>query len=163
MVTIRCTRKLLRRLDVAADDTMPESTTILGDWYANILYSRPNQLVLCVSARSLLPVVLPAREIGTLAPRFCDALGSVLMALRIPKGVVEAEMREMEHSVYGPTQNRRLLGSVNDFMYHLSVLVDQKPDLSPTEMALHLAAIPCAPIGYKFPREAAFELLCGSQ
>lgn len=142
---------------------MPESTTALGDWYANILYSRPNQLVLCVSARSLLPVVLRAREFGTLALRFRDALALILGALRVPKPLIDAELREMELFSYGPTQNRRMLGSVNDFMFRLAVLVHERSHLSLTAMALRLAATPCAPIGYLFPREAALDLLRGSE
>ena len=60
MVTLRCTQKLLRRLEVTDKPAAP--TPVLGDWYANILFSRPHQLVLCVSERSLLPVVLLAKE-----------------------------------------------------------------------------------------------------
>lgn len=31
-------------------DDAGASTTVLGDWYANILFSRPQQLLLCVSS-----------------------------------------------------------------------------------------------------------------
>jgi len=65
MFTIRCTKKLLRRVDDT--ETPTASTTVLGDWYAKVLYSRPHQLVLCVSERSLLPVVLHAKEWLTFA------------------------------------------------------------------------------------------------
>ncbi len=48
MFTLRCTHKLLRR-------GLPESphgevapTTLLGDWYANVLVTRPQPLVLRV-------------------------------------------------------------------------------------------------------------------
>lgn len=46
MVTIRCTQKLLRHLDAATNSARPESTPILGDWYANLLESDLDPFVL---------------------------------------------------------------------------------------------------------------------
>ncbi|MGH8707497.1 MAG: DUF6933 domain-containing protein [Burkholderiales bacterium] len=81
MFTVRCTQKLLRRVEASDAPTAP--STVLGDWYANVLYSRPHQLALCVSERSLLPVVLHAKEANTLAPRLTLAVGHVLQRLGV--------------------------------------------------------------------------------
>src|SRR5258708_25164788 len=112
MVTLRCTQKLLRRLDVT--DKPVASTTVLGDWYANVLFSRPHQLVLCVSERSLLPVVLPAKETNTLASRLSVAVSEVLQRLGVAPTLIEREQIAMRDFAYGRTQNRRVLGSLND-------------------------------------------------
>ncbi len=61
MFTLRCTRTLLKRLRAQPNASPPPPTTRLGDWYGNLLYTRPQQLVICVSERSLLPVVVPSR------------------------------------------------------------------------------------------------------
>ena len=149
MVNIRCTQKLLRRLPVAADPAA--STTVLGDWYVNILFSRPQQLVLCVSERSLLPVVLPAKEASTLAFRLAVAAGEILQRLGIAPTLVERELAEMHNFAYGPTRNRRVLGTVNDFMFMLSWRLQDWSGQSLLEHSLHLAQSPCKPIGYGSP------------
>lgn len=116
-----------------------------------------------MNERSLLPVVVPALDLATLTPRFCDALAAVLAALGVPGKTIEAELREMEHFAYGPTMNRRLHGSANLFMDRLDMLVHRKPKSSLKDVALRLAEFPCKPLGYKFPREVAVELLCADR
>jgi hypothetical protein len=39
VLTIRCTRKLLERLDVEASSVPLHPTNRLGDWYANLLFT----------------------------------------------------------------------------------------------------------------------------
>ena len=58
VVVLRCTQTLLKRLHQTPVDA-PASSTVLGDWYANILWVYRKPLVLAVSARTLLPVLLP--------------------------------------------------------------------------------------------------------
>ena len=156
MLTVRCTQKLLRRLDYREETSAP--TTILGDWYANILFSRPQQLVLCVSERSLLPVVLLAKENQTLAPRLGAAVGELLLTLGVAPALVEREQTEMRSFAYGRTKNRRVLGSLNDLMFQLSWYLHDRPESSLLEHSLHLAETPCAPIGYSSPDRVTVEL-----
>lgn len=153
---IRCTRKLLRRLPVTADP--PASTTLLGDWYANILFSRPQQLLVCVSERTLLPIVLPAKESQTLVPRLALAVGDVLLQLGVNSKLIEAEQNEMRTFAYARTQNRRVLGSLNDFMFMLTHDLNARPNASLTEHSLHLARTPCTPIGHRSPDRVVPEL-----
>jgi hypothetical protein len=156
MFTVRCTRKLLGRLAQSEQSTAP--TTVLGDWYANVLFSRPQQLVLCVSERSLLPVVLPAKERNTLAPRLSVAVGEVLQRLGVAPALIEREQTAMRDFAYGRTQNRRVLGSLNDLMFQLSWYLRDRPAKSLLEHSLHLAETPCSPIGYSSPDRVTVEL-----
>jgi hypothetical protein len=155
MVTVRCTQKLLRRLPPPQD--APASTTILGDWYANIWFARP-QLIVCVSERSLLPVVLPAKSLATLVPRLTAAAGEVLLRLGIAPHLVRAEQTEMQTFSYARTQNRSVLGSLNEFILLLSHYVADDPAASLLDHSLHLARTPCGPIGPAFPDKVAREL-----
>ena len=85
MVTLRCTKKLLDRLDgqPCDEDAVPASTGRLGDWFANLLIVRRQQLVLAVSGVTLLPVLLPAATFKTLPQRFPVAVADMLVALGI--------------------------------------------------------------------------------
>ena len=66
MVVLRCTQKLLLRLKQADLSPGTESTTLLGDWYGNILRIGRQQFLLFISERSRLPVVIPIREMRLL-------------------------------------------------------------------------------------------------
>ena len=156
MVTVRCTQKLLRRLNVTSDAAA--STTLLGDWYANVLFSRPQQLVLCVSERTLLPVVLPAKELQTLVPRLSSVVGEILLQLGVNPALVKTEQNEMRSFAYGHTQNRRVLGSLNDFMFMLAHYLKARPNVTLIEHSLHLAETPCKPIGHSSPDRVTSEL-----
>lgn len=68
MLTIRCTQKLLLRVGVSPKVQTISPTTVLGDWYANLIFTRPQQLVLCLNERSLLFLLLPAQNFKNVAP-----------------------------------------------------------------------------------------------
>lgn len=57
MLVIRPTQKLAKRLRVELLPEAESSTTVLGDWYCTLLYTKPKQLILAVSERSRLPLV----------------------------------------------------------------------------------------------------------
>jgi prophage antirepressor-like protein len=155
MFTVRCTQKLLRRVESTDEPTAP--TTVLGDWYANVLYSRPHQLVLCVSERSLLPVVMYAKEAHTLAGRLAVTAGEVLRRLRVAPTLIEKEQNEMRTFAYSRTQNRKVLGQLNELMFQLSWYLHDRPEKSLLAHSLHLAETPCGAID-GFPDKLTVEL-----
>ena len=156
MVTIRCTQKLLRRVPLAA--SIADPTTRLGDWYANILFARPEQLVLCVSERSLLPVVVPARPAAALPLRLAQSLAEVLARLGVEPVHVANEQREMESFAFGRTSNRRVLGTLNELMLQLSWYLRANPAMSLLEASLKLARTPCSAVAGAFPDRATLSL-----
>ena len=51
---------------VAANSSSPSRpTTVLGDWYCTALNHRHRRLVLRLAERSLLPVIVPAKDFTT--------------------------------------------------------------------------------------------------
>jgi hypothetical protein len=155
--TVRCTRSFLKRLEVPPEPCAPVATTKLGDWYANLLYTKPQQLILCVSEKTLLPVVIPAKGIERVAVRLTDAVGEMLLAIGIAERVVEAELVAMADSTISTTASRTVLGSMNDFAFMLESHLGYGDSLA--EASLNLANSPCSPIGMSSPREATIELL----
>lgn len=157
MVVLRCTRKLLRRVGSGSPDRgdPPKSTTRLGDWFANVVVVHRQHFVLAVSGVTLLPVLVPAAPYKTMIPRIAEAAGQVLRALKIDEAKVVAEVSAMSDMVVATTNDRRVLGSMNDFVNMLDGYLDDRPL---TEVALHLAEAPCSPIGMKSPGEATLAL-----
>ena len=71
--SIHATRKLLDRVNRPVLPAVSEPATILGNWYANVLFWKP-QVVLLVNERTLLPVLMPLAPAATLAERFPEVL-----------------------------------------------------------------------------------------
>src|SRR5881396_2641320 len=115
MFTLRCTARLRKRLGTTEDTASAPPSTTLGDWYAHLIFTRP-QLVLCVSERTLLPALIPARDGSLLVPRLREAVGHMLRALGIGASVVASEKDAMMNAVIGKTVSRQVLGSLNDFV-----------------------------------------------
>lgn len=59
--TLGCTGKPLKRLKVRDGPSPPRSITRRGDWYAILIYTAPQQLILCVGEKTPLPALIPAR------------------------------------------------------------------------------------------------------
>lgn len=156
MIVFRCTQRLAKRLRVSlADDALP-SSGLLGDWYANALNVGHSRHVLCLSERTLLPVILPARK-SEFPGRFSRYLEAVLHHLEISGPNVEREIREASEPRFAKTQNRSLLGSLNDFIFSASVFIERGD--SPLQANLMLSEMPSKVIGFGFPCDAAREIL----
>ena len=154
MFALRCTRKLLNRGAPEVLEAPVPPTTLLGDWYANVLFTRPEHLVLCLSERTLLPVVVTAKDVKKLPYRVAEAAAKVLGAIGIDPDHVAEEVRKMEHGYLAVTANRKVLGSLNDFMFHLEHGLHMRPGLTLHERALCLSEMPSAAIEFAFPSEA---------
>src|SRR5438445_6825987 len=113
MVILRCTQRLLRRLHQTPTENPPASSTTLGDWYGNIVWTHRKPLVLAVSSRTLLPVLVPAGDAQSLGRRLAATLGDVLQALGILTLQVEQEQRHMSQIAFARTVSRQVLGTMN--------------------------------------------------
>jgi hypothetical protein len=139
-----------------AEGAPPKSTTCLGDWSANLLIVGRQQLVLAVSNVTLLPVLLPAAPFKTLPSRVHQAVGAILHALAIDPKRVATELSAMRESFVASTNDRRVLGSMNDFDRMLGSYLDGRALL---DVALHLAEAPCGPIGMASPNDETVKVL----
>lgn len=162
MVVFRCTQRVVRRFRLNTTDEGAVSSGMLGDWYANLLNFGPRRYVLCQSERSLLPVILPARN-ALFPAGFGEALARVLLALGVPTEVVDREVAAASDVGFTKTHNRRVLGSMNDFAYCAQIYMSDARSADPTlEVCLKLAETPSKLIGYEAPAEVAISLLRSS-
>jgi hypothetical protein len=157
MFTIRCTRALLDRLHAAplpADSIEP--TTTLGDWYANTFNVGRSRLLMCTSERSLLTVILRARELAQFPERLREAVGRTLASLGVSAPQIAREQREMAWHRFDRTRSRQVLGSMNDFAFLAETYIrDDGPDADLEVIARMLNRAPCRPIGYSAPDRLA--------
>ena len=159
MFTLRCTRKLLRRIDETPSSEAVAPTTVLGDWYANLLYLRPQQLVLAMNERTLLCALVPAAPAATVAERLRLEVGGLLRDIGVPADTIEAELAAMEHVAIGATASRAVLGCMNDAVYQLGAYPrGARGELDLRTVSLHLAENIYSLTGYRTPRRRALEL-----
>lgn len=121
MLIVRCSAKFLARLKVRPEPAAAPSTTHLSDWYATILHLRPPPLALLVSEATRLPVVLPSRELTTLAGRIPVAIAGVLEDLGVEQELIEIERDAMAEIVFDKTASRSVLGTMNELAFHLGL------------------------------------------
>ena len=158
MVTLRCTQKLLRRLGAPTKvETFPP-TTVLGDWYATLVHTRPHQLVVCMNERTLLVVLVLARESSSLRTRFREAVTAQLRRLGVPPAAIEAEARAMSELALGPTASRSLLGCLREAVFALSLELERPEFSSLTDVEDWFSEYIYSTTQYHYPRKLALEL-----
>lgn len=158
MLVIRPTRVLARRLKVTLAPLAQDSTNALGDWYCQLLYTKPRQLILAVSEKSRLPLVFPATGEHSFEVRLLAALGITLTALDVPIPAIAREQAEMSDAmVYAKTANRSVLGTINEYSLLLLDFLAESNDLMAA--TLWLAQVPCGPLKGSRARDVAVELL----
>jgi hypothetical protein len=163
VITLCCTQKVRKRLKLAA--TPPGSsppTTALGDWYVNLVRFGRQQVVMATSERSLLTVLLPARDLRqSLVPNLQWAVQQLLTVLGVPPVTVSREIAEMQPAAFASAVNRRVLGSMNEFAWQAGAYLDRTDDA--LELARQLSETPMSAVGSKsrlgIPVDVARELL----
>ena len=163
MISLCCSQVVRSRLGITGrPPAASEPTTRLGNWYVHLVRLGSRQYVLATSERSLLTVILPARELrATIEGNLRIAAGQLLSVLNIPMEVVNHELAQMQPALIAPATNRRVLGSMNELAFHLGLRQEQISD--PIEMAVSLSGIPMSAVGsksrYGIPRDVARGLL----
>ena len=131
---------------------------MLGDWYVTLLFARPQRLLLFVSESIRLPIVLPARELATMADRFRVALIEVLRALDIDGPFIARELGTMDDVIFARTSSRSVLGTINDFSFQVQWILHDHPTLTLHALSLELADTPIGPLD-DYPAQATRRLL----
>ena len=118
---------------------------MLGDWYATVLFWRP-QLALFVNEATLLPVLVPLAPSATLLGRFVPALGTLLSAHGSSPAFVGDEAKEMAEWRLAKTTNRSVVGVMNEFTFLAGAYAADGGGLDLFELSLRLAKTPCGPL-----------------
>lgn len=163
MVILRPTTKLRSQLPVG--EVSAQGNNALGDWYVNRVVVARQPLLLLVSSTSLLPIVVPARDVRSLPDRLPALVEARLQRLGVHADLIAAELRSMVPVVTAATLDRSIRGTLNDFAkampYYLDSVTPGPRSLAGLEA--WLAQTPChsASIGDRvvFPDSKAPDVL----
>jgi hypothetical protein len=117
MLVVRGTKKLRDRVRVPVSGDDPASTTVLGDWFATAVFWKP-QIALLVNRHTLVPVFMPLSPVATLLDRVPDAIAAVLRRHGAGDAFVDSELEAMSEARIAPTNDRSVLGVMNEFAFH---------------------------------------------
>jgi hypothetical protein len=143
--TLHGTRKLLDRLHEPTTTPPARSTTALGDWYATVLFWKP-QVALFVNEPTLLPVVIPFAPSATLVARFPAALETVLGERGIARTFIDHEVAAMSEHQLATTQNRSVVGVMNEFTRLAATARSNNGSDDLAAISRRLAETPCGPL-----------------
>lgn len=144
------------RIDPPASSTPP--TTALGDWHVNLLSWRP-QLIHCMNDRSLLSVLLPARDSASFPHRLVPALQRFLLRLGVSPELVAVEAAALDEFVVAPSNNRSVLGCMRDAEFAAASAIETGRHTTLDQLQWYLTDHIHRPTGYRHPGELAVELL----
>lgn len=116
MIVVRPTQSLAKRMGIKLTPEPAKSETVLGDWYAQDVVFDRKQFVFCMSERGRLPILIPAAPYANFPERLSDAVGEILLALRVPKETAHQEWLAMQEFTLGKTDNRSVMGTLKQFL-----------------------------------------------
>lgn len=158
MVIFRCTQKLAKKFKLPLEKDFNEtSTNILGDWYFNYFIFARKYYLLGVCEKSLLPVIIPAKEIKDFPARFSGELFQILDFIGIDKQKIDAETAEMQKIRFATTKSKIVLGCQNDCIRLLPHIFDGAPNFNLFESSLTFAKMPFKSIDYANPIDVTKE------
>ena len=157
-MTLRCTRRLLKWFKVEPHENTAPATNVLGDWYANLLFTRHHRLMYCINERSLLSVLIPVKGMVNIESSLITAVHDLLIHLGFSVETVVQETEKMRPVEIGFTRSRVVLGSMNDMIFQSRFFLERHgQDL--LKVAERLADTPCSPLKEGYPIKVARELL----
>jgi hypothetical protein len=144
MLVVRGTKKLRDRVRSTAAVDADVSTTVLGDWFANALFWKPQHVALLVNERTLLPLYMPLAPAATLLDRVPDAIASLLRRHGVDEQTIASELSAMADARIAPTNNRSIIGVMNEFAYQGEVFGAEIADLE--DLSLRMSELIVGPL-----------------
>lgn len=164
MVTLRCTRKLYKFLEVEPIEIPEPATGALGDWYANLVPTYAGDLIIFVNELSLVSVAVPVWESDRLIPLFRVRVENFLRMIGVPQMAIDREIKHLAPVQYARTASRSILGSMNDIAWHYQIIsedAEHVAHLSLSDAELRISQMPFGALNYRFACDVAKELLVG--
>jgi hypothetical protein len=118
------------------------STGLLGDWYANVLFWRP-QVALFVNERTRLPVFVPLAPAKSVIARFPAEFERVASRIGVESAALDAELEVMKEWVLAETASRSVLGTMNEFAHVADRYRSSHDEVDLVALAARLANTPC--------------------
>jgi hypothetical protein len=154
MIVFRCTQKLAKKFRFSLEkDIETVSENVLGDWYFNYFTFDRKYYLIGLSEKSLLSVIVAAKDFKTFPMRFIESLRIILQTIGINKSQIENEISAMENIIFTKTKSKVALGCQNDCIQMIRHRMSYQSGESLLEYSLYLGRVPFKPLKYSFATE----------
>jgi hypothetical protein len=161
--SIHCTQKLLAEIP----DHLIDPSASGESWHANLLRIDRRKCVLFTHDATLYSVFVPGlkkAEFGRLDGVFGQRLFKALLWDEFTQTQIERMLEACRVIRFTRSNNRSVLGSMNDIRFHIGLHVEDDGGLTHVDLVrLHhrLNRIPFSAVGYGYPVERLQEYLAG--
>ena len=137
MPLLRCTQKILKKLEVSPVDAGADSDSTLGDWYGNVLRMDRKQCVLFVNDWTLFSFIAVQVSLkpDKLRDAFLTRLNYVLIEEGFDPGKVLRVCEEYKDVQFAKTTSKSTLGSMNDLTRLYTRFIDINGGLEYCDMS----------------------------
>ena len=166
MQLLRCTGRLQKELGLKKSqltDIEPRFS-FLGPWHVNLIHIDRRKCVLFVNDKTLFNFLIPdvsRSEIRKLGDQFRNYLQTVVASEGLSGSARSRIQEEYSDVVYAKSNNRSVLGSMNDLAFHYKYRIQAAggihSHLVPSIIS-QLNHMPMGAIGYRYPIDALKEL-----
>lgn len=136
MAIIRCTQKLLSELKLKPVDCIDKSIG-LGGWHANLIRVDRRKCILFTHDKTLFSFFVPGLtkpDFKKISDIFGQNLFKSLMREALPQVYIEMFLDDIRKLQFCKTNNRSVLGSMNDLIFHLKFKVVDRGGLANTDI-----------------------------
>ncbi|MDA3798487.1 MAG: hypothetical protein PF692_05335 [Kiritimatiellae bacterium] len=152
MQLIRCTKKLQKEMGLKKNDisTQEPDGANLGSWHANLIYIDGKKCILFVNDKTLFNFIatnVKRAEIKELSNLFKTTLKFMLETNKIPENVKSEFMQEYESIQYANTNNKSVMGSMNDYAYHYKDYIQTRGGLKIADTLFIIHSLNNMPMG----------------
>ena len=147
----------LKKSDVS--ENVP-SESFLGSWHVNLIYIDGKKCLLFVNDKTLFNFIvpdIPRAQIKKLSSIFKATLECVLSDEGIPEMAITKIMSEYESVQYANTNNKSVMGSMNDLAFHYKYHIQSEGGVhsyAVPSIIKKLNHMPMGALDYVFPIEA---------
>ena len=158
MLLIRCTGKLQKELGLKKADLHESEPqfSYMGQWHANLIYVNRRKCVVFVNDKTrfnFIEVDVSRDYIRRMPEWFAASLSCALQNEAIEQDVIDRILAEYEEIGFAKTNDKSVLGSLNDLAYHYEFsILDFGGVHSPMipEVIHRLNHMPMSPINWKY-------------
>lgn len=159
MLYVHCTSKLAKAARISLQQAPePDASHWLDYWYANlVVFNKSSSLILLTNAQSLYSVVVSQTNenivIFEIISEFARRLENRMVSLNINAETIATITHCHAQYVACKTVSRKVLGSMNEMVFHLRWMLEEQPDTTAEALEDMLNELPSKVLGYAVPLE----------
>jgi len=138
MAYLCCTKKIIDLLNITPAPYIPdEDTSILGPWYANLFLVERKKCLIFVNSKTLFSFVTvnqAKKDIKQIGDIFRLNVSARLQAESISHDMIDRIMEDYKTIIICKTSDRKILGSMNELIFHFRVHCEMDEGLANIDM-----------------------------